>query len=67
MPRRNLGPGIPLVQFRTVQLGDGKLQLQKRKACMFQDPESEDPGSVVVCRLNPAGTEKSVPVVHPRN
>lgn len=58
-----LGPGIPLIQFRTVQLGDGQLQLQRRKACMFQTPSSKDPGVVQICRLHQNGSEKAEPVV----
>lgn len=57
------GPGIPLVQFRTVQLGDGQLQLQRRKACMYQSATTTDPGSVQICRLDNDGTQKANPVV----
>jgi len=52
-----------LVQFRTVQLGDGQLQLQRRKACMFQNPESTMPGAVQICRLHANGSEKADPVI----
>ena len=41
------GPGIPLVQFRTVQLSDGKLQLQRRKACLVITDDTPE-GAVVV-------------------
>jgi hypothetical protein len=57
------GPGIPLVQFRTVQLGDGQLQLQRRKACMYQNPDGDDPGFVQICRLHQNGSEKATPIV----
>ena len=56
------GPGIPLVQFRTVQLSDGKLQLQRRKACLVITDDTPE-GAVQVCRLHANGEEVAIPVV----
>ena len=56
------GRGIPLVQFRTVQLSDGKLQLQRRKAC-FSITEATPSGTIQVCRLHSNEEEVAHPIV----
>ena len=51
------------MQFRTVQLSDGKLQLQRRKACLVITDDAPVASLMTVCRLHANGNEVAKPIV----